>query len=641
MANNKNKHILGLLDQAKSLPAAPGCYIMKSSEGEVLYVGKAKSLKSRVVSYFNESSKSTKTLHLVERINSFDFMLVGNEAEALVLENNLIKKHAPRYNIRLRDDKSYPYIVIDRREPSPTLQYLRRVKRESQKVIFGPFPNAGEISQIMTTLIKSLGLRDCSLSEFRSRKEPCLLFQMKHCKAPCTNQISNEEYLENLELAMAFFKGKTKKTIAALEQKMLKAAECEEFEHAAFLRDSINKLSQFLTGREQSLAEMKTEVGNVDIFAYHLGDQEVEVAILLVRNNLLLGSKTFHFPKLDCQEEIPEEFSRFVLQYYSESHDIYPERIIFPKGVQEDDLARHLYRQALSTVMGQEVQFEDEPREKSLKSLVTLAINQASEAQRVRIENQSGPFVGLNYLKEILNLPERPKRLECFDIAIWQGEAPTAGAVVFVEGRPLKQDYRHFHLTERPEGNNDFAFMREAFIKRIESEKGAGEKQNKVPFPDVFLVDGGKGQLNQFLQVMEEFKIQIPVIAIAKEKTKADFKSDAVVKSEERLFIPGRANPLPLKQSLALSKILVAMRDEAHRFSRRLHHHKGRKNRHGAWIDGIAGIGPKTKQKILQKLEGSIQELKEHSIQELKSRFDLTEAQAKSFYDWLHSELSE
>jgi len=609
----KGPQLEQLLAKAKSLPTAAGCYLMKAKDEEVLYVGKAKNLKARVVTYFNESAKAVKTIHMVEKVRDFDFIMAGNEAEALILEHNLIKKHSPRYNIRLRDDKSYPYVVIALGEPFPTLRYQRRPKRNDPKtLVFGPFPNAGEVSEVLRLMIKCFGLRDCSVKEFSSRREPCLLYQMKQCTAPCRQLIEQKDYQALLESALAFFQGDPQNTIEQLKLRMSDFAQAEAFEHAAFIRDSLPVFEKFIMADKQANAELDGVHRDIDILAYHVGEIEVDISLYLVRNNLLLGSKTFHFPLADCQEEMEMELIRFALQYYAETHDSLPVVIVTDLSAS----AMKLFQTGVSKICNTAI--EVFPPEVAYGELFRLASEHAREGQRIRIVNEDSPFLGLGFLQNLLQLKERPRRLECFDIAIWQGESPTAGIVVFEEGQPFKKDYRFYHLTSRPEGNNDFAFLREAFSKRLE----------KGHYPDVFVVDGGKGQLSQFIALLDEHKLAVPVIALAKE-------CGGKVGVEERIFIPGRANPLPLLKSRALMKILVAMRDEAHRFSRKLHHHAFHKERLGGWLDDIAGIGPKAKQKIIQKLEMGIADLQKLSALELHDLFDLDHGQAQNLHDRL------
>jgi excinuclease ABC subunit C len=325
----KTARIAELLEQAKLLPTKPGCYLMKNKAGSIIYIGKAKNLKNRVQSYFLSGPKGAKTEIMVNHVMNFEFIMTQTEAEALVLENNLIKQHLPKYNIRLKDDKSYPYVVVDKSEPFPRLQYLRRAKRSPQVEVFGPFVVGSRISEVMKILTKSFGLRDCSLYEFRSRKEPCLLYQMRQCSAPCVDKITKEQYFQDLELALMFLRGKGELTLQAILDRMNEASEKEHYELAAHLRDHWSILSAFLNEDQQRLAEFKGGDENFDMIAYYPGEQEIDIALCLVRNGLMLGHKNFHLegPELEMGFEPSEIVSRFVMAYYSSSFDTLPHQI--------------------------------------------------------------------------------------------------------------------------------------------------------------------------------------------------------------------------------------------------------------------------------------------------------------------------
>jgi excinuclease ABC subunit C len=591
-----SKRLLDLQEKANSLPTKPGCYLMKSKEGVVLYVGKAKSLRSRVGSYFNQSAKNAKTEILVSHIHDFDFVMTDSETEAFVLENNLIKKHGPKYNIRMRDDKSYPYVVIDRREPFPRLIYARRVERGPGREVFGPFVMGSNVSEVLRITMKSFLLRDCSLREFQSRKEPCLLYQIKQCSAPCVGKIEELSYEEALDLASDIFRGKGKKSIQFLQKRMTDLAEKEEFEQAAILRDNLQKLATFVEFSSQKNAELSGGEGDVDIIAYHVGDIEVDISLYMVRGHMLLGQKSFHFPIADCEQELFEELENFIFQYYLSSHDTLPKLVV-------GNFVSEQFIEALK----REFKIAAVKSHKRLATLLKLTEDHARESQRVRSLGEESVYTGLGKLGELLGLKERPRILECYDIAIFQGTSPTASQIVFVEGRPEKSRYRHYHLEVRPEGNNDFAMMKEVITRRVK----AGD------LPDVFIVDGGKGQLSSFKQALNEAGFDIPVVGIAKEKAKSSFQSSKVERSEERLYLHGRQNPFSLSRSKALFKIIVQMRDEAHRFSRRLHHKEEKKRVFSSWIDQVEGVGPVLKEQILLRLDKTPQELAELEVDEL------------------------
>jgi excinuclease ABC subunit C len=547
-------------EKARLLPTKPGCYLMKNKAEQIIYVGKAKNLRARVLSYFNNSAKGPKTEILVSHITEFDFIMTENDAESFVLENNLIKKHAPKYNIRLKDDKSYPYVVINTNEPFPRLEFIRRVKRGKGIEVHGPFVTGSNIWDVLRILTKSFSLRDCKLSDFKTRKEPCLLYQMKQCSAPCVGKIEQNEYARDLSLASDMFSGSGAKTIRELEKRMMSAAENEEFEKAAQIRDSLGVLGEFANNFKQSNAELDSD-RNIDIVAYYLGEIEVDLSIYMMRNGILLGHKNFSFSNLDIEENVEDLLLNYLFQYYSATYDSLPQLIV----TQMNSEANELLESGLATLEKIEKPIRVRPPLKQYDSLLNLTRDHAFEQQRVRMLHEDSVYVGLNKLKDLLGLKERPVVLECYDIAIFQGTSPTAAQIVFHDGKPDKKNYRNYHLQELPEGNNDFAMMRELIIRR--SDNGA--------LPDVFIVDGGLGQVNIFKEALKELGIAIPVIGIAKSKvvkSKDGFKHEDIKRSEERLIIPGRSNPYMLNQNRSLFKIIVQMRDEAHRFSRRLHH---------------------------------------------------------------------
>lgn len=546
-----------LEEKARLLPTKPGCYLMKNRDEQIIYVGKAKNLRSRVSSYFNNSAKGPKTEVLVTHIQDFDFIMTENDAESFVLENNLIKKHTPKYNIRLKDDKSYPYVVINTNEPFPRLEFIRRVKRGKGIEVYGPFVTGSNVWEILRILTKSFSLRDCKLSDFKKRKEPCLLYQMKQCSAPCVAKIDSVVYERDLNLAREMFSGNGSKTLREMERRMNFAASIEEFEKAAQLRDSLLTLGDFANNFKQTNAELDKEK-NIDIVAFYQGEIEVDLSLYMMRNGVLLGHKNFSFANIDIEESLEDTVLNYLFQYYSSTYDSLPQLVVTQMSIESNDL---LEKGMLTLEKGIRVR----PAQKQYDSLLNLTRDHAFEQQRVRMLHEESVYVGLNKLKDLLGLKERPVVLECYDIAIFQGSSPTAAQIVFHDGKPDKKNYRHYHLQELPEGNNDFAMMKELIVRR--SDNGT--------LPDVFIVDGGLGQVNIFKEALKELKIAIPVIGIAKSKvikTKEGFKSEDIKRSEERLIIPGRTNPFMLNQNRSLYRIIVHMRDEAHRFSRRLHH---------------------------------------------------------------------
>lgn len=598
-----------LLDKAKTLPTKPGCYLLKNRFEEIIYVGKAKNLRSRVSSYFRGGKKTIKTEILVSHVRDLDFIMTETDAEAYILENNLIKKHSPKYNIRLKDDKSYPYVTVDTKKDFPRLLYQRRVQRGPGKKIFGPFTYNSNISEVLRIVVKSFQLRDCTDREMAQRKEPCILYQMHQCTAPCVNYVSPKEYDQQLKQAIGIFSGKAKGSLSYLTDKMQDHAEKEEFEKAAQIRDHLISLEKFIAEDQQKNVELDFKERDVDIVAYHVGELEVDIAIYLIRNNYLLGHKNFHFSRADTEEETEEEVLRFLLQYYNNSRDTIPKLVAGNiQHVEVDQL-----EQVLSSITKKKVKFST--IQKRLQGIYDLAHAQAQEYQKVRFQNKDSVYVGLNKLKDLLNLSERPVVLECYDIAIWQGKSPTASQIVFHDGKPEKKKYRYYHLEELPEGNNDFEMMRQVFRRRIKHGN----------LPDVFVIDGGKAQVNTVVEVLKEFDVQIPTVGIAKARSEKG--------TEERLIIPGRSNPYILQKNRSLMTIIVSMRDEAHRFSRKLHHKSEKGRILNSDLDQIEGVGPKTREKILAKLDRKIEEYAGESVEEIMNLFEINRKVAGKFLE--------
>jgi excinuclease ABC subunit C len=561
---------------------------------------------------------------MVSHVSDFEFILTLSDAESFVLENNLIKEHSPKYNIRLRDDKSYPYIQVNWNEPYPRLEYVRRPKKSKGKELIGPYPTGSNISMVMRILTKSFELRDCSLTEFKTRKTPCLLYQMKQCSAPCVGHIDEKNYESDLNLAFGFFQGplKAKRAVQKLHEKMILFSEGEEFERAAMIRDHIVLLEEFLQKSfDQKVESIQTDK-NIDVWSFYVGEEEVDLSLYMIRSGLLLGQKNFHFIKGELIEELQDEILQKIMQYYSDPEELTPELVVLDYS--ENDVID--IKEALKTVGEISVLSN---ASKKFSPLLQMCRKHAEESQRVRIANADSVYVGLNKLKELLNLKERPAHLECFDVAIWQGKSPTASQVVFEEGKPNKKKYRYYHLEERPEGNNDFAMMREVISRRLDN----GD------LPDVFVVDGGVAQVNTVCAVLRELNIELPVVGIAKSReVSGSFKSKEIEKTEERLIIPGRSNPYILTKCPSLFKIIVSMRDEAHRFSRKLHHKAESKRVLSTWLDEVKGLGEESKKKILTHLSMSQEELKNYTVNDLVNYFGIKNPQAKALWAHLHED---
>jgi excinuclease ABC subunit C len=610
-----------LLHKAQLLPEEAGCYLMKDHEGQVIYVGKAKRLKQRVTSYFNQSIKSIKTEFMVNQVVDFEFFITKSEVESYVLENNLIKKFVPKYNIRLRDDKRYPYIELNPQEPFPRLEFTRKITKDKKNKIFGPFPTGSGLTEALRSMTKAFRLRDCSDHEFKSRKTPCLLFQMHQCSAPCVGEISKEKYQESLDYSLMILQGgrKAQKAIEKLYQEMETASDEEAFEKASMIHSQIKNLEYFLNQQESQSVESLKEEKNSDIWGLFIGEKELDLSLYQVRKGNLLGQKTFHFLLEDLWQSQKDDLITFFLQYYAQTLEPLPDHLIFDFFADVEEL-----KEALKKVTQHEMKIWYQ--KKKYHSLIEMAQRHAEESQRMRIAEKESLFFGLKKLKELLNLKELPRKIECYDIAIWQGQSPTASQVVSTDGKLDKKLYRYFHLQVRPEGNNDFAMMKEVVERRIQH----GD------LPDVFLIDGGIAQVNTVVKVLEEFKVDLPVLGIAKAKdiNRGNFKKETKM-SNERLIIPGRMNPYLLDKDPALMKIILPLRDEAHRFSRKLHHHAEKNRIIKSWVEDLKGLNAHDKKSLLAKIDLPFNELKMLTVDELKVRFNFNAKELKSLIQYL------
>ena len=450
---------------------------------------------------------------------------------------------------------------------------------------------------------------------------------MKQCSAPCVDRISSKEYRKDLENGVNLIKGRKKAeaSLKLIEENMYKDAESEMFELAALKRDALKTLKPFLEQSYEQSVEFLDDK-DLDVVSYYKGDKEVDVSIYMIRSGALLGQRNFHFAIVDSIDDIEQEISVLLMQHYTQGIEIAPSMILASLAKETNVV----FAQALKSFMGEGFRLKVMSSSAKYASLLKMAKDHAQKSQLVRLENKDSVYSGLETLQQLLKLKSRPRVLECYDIAIWQGESPTASRIVFHDGVADKKQYRHYHLKKLPEGNNDFAMMQEVVERRIESGV----------LPDVFVVDGGKAQVNTVLKVLQSKGIPTPVVGIAKARglTRGNFKDQHSSNSEERLVIPGRSNPFILKKSPALFKIIVQMRDEAHRFSRRLHHKAEKKRIIKSWVDEVKGLNEQVRKTLLQNLTLSKQELKELTYEELVGELKLEKRHASKLYQYLHAE---
>jgi excinuclease ABC subunit C len=587
---------INLQEKLDNLPSSPGVYLMKGAKGNILYVGKGKDLRKRVLSYFGEREHSSpKTRVLVAKIFDLEIILTGSEKEALILESNLIKRHRPRYNVVLRDDKRYLVLRLNPKEEYPRLSLVRRI-REDGALYFGPYASAQAVRQTLKVLYSMFPLRQCSGHKFKQRQRPCLNHQMGRCLGLCVGSVSAEEYAGVVEQAILFLKGRTRDLQHRLRQEMNRAAEALEFEKAALYRDRLNAVEKTL---ERQLV-VSSRFGDQDAIGTHELEDQLALAVLFIRGGRMVGSRAFIFntPHSNGSEAVVA----FIQQYYDQNRTI-PEEILIGEPILEQELLAEW----LSELKGQRVRVRVAKRGDKRRLLAMAAHNAANylltEKRRV-----ADPEAALNRLQQRLKMASFPHRLECVDISNIGGRFPVGSLVVFQDGEPDKSAYRRYRV-KGVDQIDDTAMMAEVIRRRF-----TGEKDSEV-LPDLLMVDGGKGQINQALAVLKELHLaeRVPVVGLAK-KPRSNGKSDS--SSGDRLYIPGRKNPLVLKDDPSLLHLLARVRDEAHRFAISYYQKMHRRQLLQSRLDQVRGIGPKRRRDLLRKF-GSVKRLAEASVEEL------------------------
>ncbi|MBC7385034.1 MAG: excinuclease ABC subunit UvrC [Cryobacterium sp.] len=581
-------HRIQLLANARAAPTEPGVYLMKDEQGGILYIGKAKNLKNRLVTYFQGASHEfPRTEMMVSRASYFDIILTETESEALILECTLIKKHKPKFNVRLKDDKSYPYLRIQMGNDFPRIEWSRRVKRDGARY-FGPFPSAYAAKSIMRLLVELFKLRDCSDNTFLHRSRPCILYQMGKCTAPCVGLISKEDYGESIQAAVLVLDGKSDQLERELERGMEDAAEHEDFEDAAFFRDQLSNLT--LVTATQSVDEVGAE-RNRDVIALSRNANEGQAVVLQIRGGKMVSVRHLSLQNSDEAISDSEVLFEFLAQYYlqvaaevasmekameSAPSDMRtglpvamafaPSEVLLATSPDDPDL--------LERTIGVKIRVPETDLEKQLVNVARTNAHHALEQAR---KKEGGH--GLKALEEIqatLGLAKLPLRIECYDNSNMLGEDAVASRVVFVDGAPDKNLYRRYKI-RTVEGANDFATMREVLGRRFSNRE--------EELPDLVVVDGGKGQLSFAVGIMDELQVQgVAVVGLAKARVQRDFRSKDVASSMERIFIPGKPDPVPLLPHTRAYKLLTHIRDEAHRFA--ITYHRKVRDKRSLQTDG-------------------------------------------------------
>ncbi|MCH8498994.1 MAG: excinuclease ABC subunit UvrC [Marinobacter sp.] len=597
------------------LTERPGVYRMMDDAGEVLYVGKARNLKKRVASYFRKTGLAPKTQAMVDKICGIQITITGSETEALLLEQNLIKALRPPYNILLRDDKSYPYIYLSSHQDYPSLTFRRGRTRKGGGVWFGPFPSSGAVKESLNTLQKLFRIRSCSESFFRNRTRPCLQYQIKRCTAPCVELVSPAEYQEDIRHARMFLEGKNPAILRDLMAAMEKAAAELAFEKAAVLRDQINHLRHV-----QEQQSMEGGSADADVLGVAQEAGVVCVVVINVRGGRVLGTKDY-FPRFTLEQTPPELLAAFLGQYYlggSSQREVPPD-ILVPTEIPAQDVLRD----ALVASAGKDVQVRSNVRGERRRWLELAATN-ARQTLLSRLASKETVYRRLLALRELLDLAEVPKRMECFDISHSQGENTVASCVVFDENGPLKADYRLYNI-EGITGGDDYAAMKQVLTRRFKRvASGEGKR------PDLVFIDGGKGQLNIASQVLAELGLtDIVLIGVAKGVTRKAGMEQLVDAQTGVVFrVPPESPALHLIQHI---------RDESHRFAISGHRARRDKKRRQSSLEGIEGVGPKRRRDLIRYF-GGLQDIRKASVDEIAKVQGISRNLAETIYAALHNE---
>ncbi|MCI8435727.1 MAG: excinuclease ABC subunit UvrC [Clostridia bacterium] len=585
-----------LKEKLAGLPDSPGVYIMKDRTGAIIYVGKAVVLKNRVRQYFFHTQKQVKVQAMVDNVADFEYIMTLSERDALALEANLIKKHKPRYNILLKDDKASPYIRIDLKEQYPTVEVTRKVRRDGAKY-FGPYFNGIGVWDVVGIIRSAYRMRTCP-KKFKKGARECLNYHIDLCLAPCCGHVTPEEYREVVERVMAFLSGRDDTPAKLIEQKMIEAAKKEEFERAIYYRDRLDMLSRM---KERTLADLGT-VTDIDAFNYVTNGALSAISVTVVRAGKLMGVRNYMVTDVALSAE--EAIASFVLQYYGALNVEVPEEICFPVHTDVAALEEYLY--SLSRIKT-EITF---PQRGTRKKLIDMALKNArdyleknADKEKRKHDNTVGAAA---LLAEILQL-DGIRRMECYDISNISGVDKVASQVVFINGEASNADYRRFKI-KTVEGSNDFASMAEVIRRRFARLRDGDEKFDELP--DLIVIDGGKGQLSAAYTAMRGEGYDVPMVGLAKR--------------EEEIFTVFDERPIVLPRDNVALKLLQRIRDEAHRFAI-TYHRSLRAKRYYSELESIRGVGAAKREKLLKVFKYN--EIKTATVEQLAEVVDRTTAE--------------
>ncbi len=610
---------------AGTIPETPGSYQFKDAPGRVIYVGKARNLRQRLSNYFqNPRNMHPRTAQMVATAETVEWIQVRNDVEALMLEYNLIKEHRPRFNVRLRDDKSYPFLAITVSDDWPRPMVMRGRKRKGIQY-FGPYTNAYAIRETLDLLLRTFPLRTCSDNKFQRHERsgrPCLLFHIEKCSGPCVGEVDATAYKQMTEDLICFLDGETDEVVARMQADMAAAAREQEYERAARIRDQLESVNKAIA-KQQMVGERDEDL---DVIGLAEDDLEAAVQVFFVRKGRVVGRKGFVVDKVE--ELTPGELIEHVLEgLYDDPPLGIPKQVLVPS--MPDDL--QLYEDYLCELRGSRVEIKVPQRGEKVRLQETVTHNAKEAFSRHRLKRASdhnSRARALNELQEHLGLPEAPLRIECYDMSHFQGSDYVGSMVVTEDGLPKKSEYRRFKIKE-VDGNNDFAAMEEVLRRRltaylIEREKPASERPGKFAYPpQLLLVDGGKGQLTSAINVLKELDLfdEIPVASLAKQF--------------EEVYVPGKADPIRIPRQSEALYLLQRLRDESHRFAITYHRTLRDKRMKQSVLDDVPGLGPTRRKRLIQEM-GSMRKVKAATLEELQAFSWLPDNVAENVWNHLH-----
>lgn len=605
-----------LESKIKMLPTSPGVYVMLDSSGQIIYVGKAKVLKNRVKQYFYSTQKAEKVAAMVSNIADFYYIITESEIDALSLENNLIKKHKPRYNILLKDDKTYPYIKVDLKAKFPTFTVTRKIKRDGARY-FGPFMGGVNVKDTLEIINTAFMIRTCqTVINPEKPKRECLNYHIGKCLAPCAGKCTEKEYDERVRLALDFLGGDDEKVEEILKERMERCSEIEEFELALSYRDRLKMLDKIKLRRITALNRFV----NADVIAVATNGVYAAINMLFIRSGRMQGGKNFAVS--DAEEDNGERISSFITQYYASGVEL-PDEIMISAPVQDAEALSGYFKKEFSKSVRIYV-----PERGDKRKLVEMAIENAEdylekEVDRIKHKDDMTTAACLK-MKKLLSLKNVPKRIECYDISHISGVDKVGSMVVFTDGEADKTEYRRFRI-KTVEGSDDFACLKEVLSRRI-SKLGTDEEE-KFAKPDLIVIDGGKGQLSSVEEVF-----------VAKGITDIDLIS--LAKKEEEIFTLSSPEPIVLSRRDYCLRLLQRLRDEAHRFAITYHRHTHEKTNLQSELTKIEGIGEKKRKALIDKF-GSLENIKRASKEELKETEGIGDKQADAVIAYFHEKKGE